>query len=107
MGIAIVTTVLARMSQAHQAVLVNHLDIFNPVYQQSIAEYRQLFAPLGPWTSQMLAQGVHYRELMRQSMLLAYVDNFRGFGIISLLCVVTAFFFRKVELKKGAPLAAH
>ncbi|MDA9101265.1 DHA2 family efflux MFS transporter permease subunit [Omnitrophica bacterium] len=106
-GIATVTTVLARMSQVHQSNLVNHLDIFNPVYQQKIASLLHIFSPLGPFMAQSLAHGFIYRELLRQSALMAYVDNFRGFGILSLLCVVTAFFFRKVDLKKGAPPLAH
>jgi hypothetical protein len=38
-----------------------------------------------------------YAILQHQASLLAYVDNFRLLGLLSLLCVPLAMFFRSVQ----------
>ena len=106
-GIAMATTLIARMSQVHQAMIVSHLTPYDPVFQERFQTISQLMAQTGHGTSPSLALGVIYQELLRQSALLAYVDNFRWFGIASLLCVSLVFLFRKVHVPKGASVAVH
>ena len=43
-GIAFVTTMLARGAQKHQALMVGHLAPDNPAYRQQLAGAKQLFA---------------------------------------------------------------
>lgn len=93
-GIAMTTTMLARMSQVHQTFLVSHLTPYDTVYRQ---------------TSQAMGQGVGdglvYQNLLRQSALLAYIDSFYWFGAMAILCVFTVFLFRKV--KNAGMVAVH
>jgi hypothetical protein len=39
---------------------------------------------------------------MQQASLLAYVDNFRLLGVLSLLCIPIALLFQRVEKRAGA-----
>jgi len=86
-GIAVSTTILSRMAQAHQATLVGQLNPFNQMYQQVTKTYSGL------------ADGLLYRELMRQAALLSYIDCFQYYGIVALLCVFLVFVFREVKNK--------
>ncbi len=92
-GIAITTTMLARMAQLHQTVLVGQLTPFNPLYQRAIKAYPSI------------ANGLLYGELLRQSALLAYVDCFRWYSVLAFLCVIMIFLFRKVE--STGPMMVH
>jgi DHA2 family multidrug resistance protein len=86
-GIAISMTILARMGQTHQAILVGQLTPFNPLYQQATK------------ASPGMADGLLYQELLRQSAFLSYVDCFRWYGLVAFFCVFLVFIFRKVENK--------
>lgn len=92
-GIAITTTMLARMAQLHQTVLVGQLTPFNPLYQRAIQAYPSI------------ANGLLYGELLRQSALLAYVDCFHWYSVLAFLCVIMIFLFRKVE--STGPMMVH
>ncbi len=92
-GIAITTTMLARMAQLHQTVLVGQLTPFNPLYQRAIRAYPSR------------ANGLLYGELLRQSALLAYVDCFRWYSVLAFLCITMIFLFRKVE--STGPMMVH
>ncbi len=93
-GIAVATTILARMAQVHQVALVAHVTPFDPVYQQTLRQAEQATASLGPASTGLMAQAYVYRELTRQASLLAFVDNFFWFGILSFCFIPLAFFFR-------------
>ena len=84
-GIAITTTMLARMSQLHQTFLVAQLTPFNPLYQQAIKAYPSI------------ANGLLYKELLQQSVLLAYVDCFHWYSLLAFICIIILFFFQKVK----------
>jgi DHA2 family multidrug resistance protein len=92
-GIAISTTMLARMAQLHQTILVGQLTPFNPLYQQITR------------ANPSIADGLLYQELLRQSSFLSYVDCFRWYGIVAFFCVSMIFFFRKV--KTIGPVMVH
>ena len=106
-GIALTTTMLARMSQVHQATLVGHLSPYDPAYQIIVQKIQGLLAYAGGGMASPLSYGLIYRELIRQSTLMAFVDNFRGVGIACFLCVPTVFLFHKVQMKGKEPLAVH
>src|SRR4029078_262862 len=77
-GIAMVTTMLARGAQAHQAAMVSHLTPYDPVFQQRVSEMAANFATHGnAVTATQQAYGAVYQALVRQATLLAYIDNFR------------------------------
>jgi len=91
-GIAVVTTLLARGAQMHQSILVGHLSAANPAFQQELGALQQ-----GVTTQQ--AYGLIYTELIRQSTLLAYMDNFRLLAGLALATLPLILFFQRVRRK--------
>jgi len=105
-GIAMTTTILSRRAQLHQTRLVEHLSPFDPGY--TIA-HDKLTGFLG---SQSLpaagADGLMYRELIRQATTLAFTDAFLMICLL-ILCVIPLVFIMKWSKApaSGEPPAAH
>ena len=91
-GIAVVTTLLARGAQIHQSILVGHLSAANPAFQRELGALQQ-----GVTTQQ--AYGLIYAELIRQSTLLAYMDNFRLLAGLALAAMPLILIFQRVRRK--------
>ena len=106
-GIALTTTMLARLSQVHQATLVGHLTPYDPAYQIVFQRIQGFIAGSGGGITNPLAYGLIYQELLRQSTLMAFVDNFRGVGLACLVIIPTVFLFKKVKTQGGPSLGAH
>jgi DHA2 family multidrug resistance protein len=102
-GIAIVTTLLARRTQFHQARLVGNMSPFDPKYVQALAGTAHMLASRGANATQAAAQaqGMFYGMLQRQSAMMAFVDSFYVLGIIFLAVVPLMFFIKKVGPHKG------
>lgn len=102
-GIAMVTTLLARGAQAHQAAMVSHLTPYDPVYRERLSEMiANLSAHGNVVTATQQAYGAMYQTLVRQATLLAYIDNFRLLAFLCLLCMPAGFLFKKVRARGGA-----
>jgi DHA2 family multidrug resistance protein len=99
-GIATVTTMLARGAQVHQAMMVAHLTPYDPALQQRVGA----MAARGVATQQAYA-GI-YGTLVRQATLLSYIDIFRVLSFLCLLCVPATLLFERVK-KKAGPVAMH
>jgi DHA2 family multidrug resistance protein len=106
-GIAGITTFVARGAQASQAVFVAHFSPFNPVYQQKLAAIQNgLSAHEGTWRAGHQAPQVLYNILGQQSLLVTYAHNFQLFAFLCLVTTPLIFFFKQVK-KSGGPIAAH
>ena len=106
-GIAGITTFVARGAQTNQSVFVAHFSQFNPVYQQKLEVIQHgVAAHEGAWRAAHQAPQVLYNILAQQSLLVTYVHNFRLFGLLCLVATPLIFFFSKVRNVKG-PVAAH
>ncbi len=106
-GIAAVTTLLARGGQVHQAAIVPHLTPYDPVFQQRMHQAQTALAThTNSVTATQQAYGSVYGTLVKQSMLLSYIDDFRLLGFLCLICVPAALLFKKVRASKG-PVAVH
>ena len=102
-GIAMVTTMLARGAQAHQAAMVSHLTPYDPVFRERLSEMiANLSAHGNVVTATQQAYGAMYQTLVRQATLLAYIDNFRLLAFLCLLCMPAGFLFKKVRARGGA-----
>jgi DHA2 family multidrug resistance protein len=102
LGISIVTTLLARRAQAHQTVLVSHVNPYSPIYQAQWQSFHSMFASqtgLASPGSQALA--ATYASVIRQATLLAYIDDFRWLALLSLVCLASVFFLKKVPLQRS------
>jgi DHA2 family multidrug resistance protein len=107
-GIALVTTLLARRAQVHQALMVSHLTPFDPVYTERLAVITQaLSKEAGPVLAQDQAHSLIYGALQNQASLWAFVENFRLFGGLCLACVPLAWFFKQVKRRGGAAGGGH
>jgi DHA2 family multidrug resistance protein len=106
-GIAGLTTFVARGAQSNQAAFVSHFSQYNPVYQQKLAAIQHgLAMHEGTWRAAQQAPQVLYGILGQQSLLVTYAHNFRLFGILCLMTTPLVFFFKKVR-KGGAPAGVH
>src|SRR5215470_5686223 len=77
-GVALLTTLLARRSQAHQAVLVGHVDVWDSETAGRLQTWASHFAAQGAdaYTANRRAVSVLYLEVTRQAQLLAFADCF-------------------------------
>jgi DHA2 family multidrug resistance protein len=97
-GIAMVTTLLVRRAQVHQALMVAHLTPFDPVYTERLAAATKALTPQsGPVLAHAQAQGLIYGMLQGQASLWAFVENFRLFGLLCLCCLPLIWLFKKVK----------
>jgi DHA2 family multidrug resistance protein len=89
-GIAIVTTILARHTQVHTALLGAHVDPFDPATAARLQAARSAFAAQGadPWSAANGALGVVWGDVQRQAAFLSYRDAFRFLSGLFLAMVV-------------------
>lgn len=62
-----------------------------------------MLAGSDPVSAQHRALGVIYQNLMQRESLLAYVDNFRLLGFLSLLCIPIELLFQRVRKQDSSP----
>ena len=107
-GIANVTTLLARRAQFHQSVLVSHLTPLDPAYQTAISGASRFLMQQGSSATQALnqAQGLVYGNLIRQATMQAFVDAFWLLGL-TFLCMIPLMFLMKKAKPHAGPVAAH
>ena len=95
-GISIVTTMLSRGAQVHQANLVRTMTATNPQFQQSLHGMTAHFAQsMDPVQAKQTALALLGSQLDQQANLMAYIDNFRLLGVLCLVCVPLALFLRR------------
>src|SRR5262249_40351494 len=90
-GISLVTTLLDRGAQAHQALMRSRLTPYDPVFRQQVQSLGQAVG------SDRRAYGVLYNTLLRQASLCAYVDNFRLFALIVAVSALSVVLVKKVK----------
>jgi len=98
-GIACVTTFLVRGSQIHQRYLVANVTPGNPKVIALLKGLERKFylGGVDASTAYHKALGELYGMVQQQAALLAYVDNFRLLGFLSLVCIPLALMFHKVR----------
>ncbi len=102
-GVALVTTLLTRSMQTHQAMLSEHLSIYNSTTMDTLKQLGHSVAG-----GEMAGLQMMYGMLIRQSAMLAYVEQFRRFGMLVLLIVPLVLLLRRPSHDPGAPAeAAH
>ncbi|HYX42832.1 MAG TPA: hypothetical protein VE821_14095, partial [Pyrinomonadaceae bacterium] len=109
-GIAAMSTLLSRGAQVHQAAIASHLTQYDPAFQQRMQQLKGAAGTLGSIGAggmpppQALASV--YGTVLRQAMVLSFLDNFRLLAFLCLLCIPAALLFKRVRAK-GGPVAAH
>jgi DHA2 family multidrug resistance protein len=106
-GIALVSTMIVRRAQVHQALMVSHLTPLDRAYRQALAAATHALTPLsGPWLAHRQAEQLLYGTLQSQASLWAFVENFRLFGVACLVCIPLVFLFKKAR-RASSPVALH
>ena len=97
-GVSVMTTLLARGAQVHQAVLSTHLTPFDVQIQMRMAEAQ---AAVGAFAQAAVvregARQALYVELVRQSSLLAFLDDFRLLAFVTVACLPLILMFARVR----------
>jgi DHA2 family multidrug resistance protein len=107
LGIAFVTTMIARDAQVHQVALVAHTTPYDAAFMHQVAVVKSALAlHADPVTATMRAYELIYGQVLQQGRLWAFVDNFRLFGILCLCCLPLILLFRRVRRGSKA-LEAH
>ena len=84
-GIASITTFVARTAQSNQNVLSAHTSQFNPQFQQRLAELQSILSPkVGAWEAARQARGI-YIECFRNRPSLPVTSTTFGFSESSVL----------------------
>jgi MFS transporter, DHA2 family, multidrug resistance protein len=107
-GIAFVTTMLARGAQAHQSLMVGHLAPDNPAFAQQLAAAKHLLGrQADSVTATKQAYNAVYSMLDQQAHLWAFVDNFFLFCLLALAGFPLIFLFQRVNYAKKPATAGH
>ncbi len=106
-GIALVTTLIARRSQFHQASLAAHLDPGSQPLLARIAGVIQSLQHAGSTSVEATRQayGVIYRQFAQQAQTLAYADVLFIFSCFAAAMVPLVFLTRRVAA--GRPAMGH
>lgn len=107
-GISIVSTILARRAQIHQAVLSAHLNPFDFPAREAIGRLASAMAPHGASTALAhdRAMAVLAAQVGRQASTLAVLDAFRFMGVALLLVAPLALLLGRTDAGAGRG-AAH
>ena len=101
-GTSLVATMVSRYSQAYQSNLVNFLDTSNHIYTEKLTSLTNYFSQFDVYAVAMQkAQGMLYQELIQRSTLCAYMETFKGWGIISLCAIPLILFYGKRKNHKN------
>lgn len=108
-GIALITTYISRHNMLHRSDLVSHLDPTRPQVQQFLNGVTHMFMGKGSAYNVAREQALKLLDLsvMKQAVVLSYMDVFLGIGIIFLLCVPFVLFIKKGAGKVKADISAH
>ena len=107
-GTSMVTTLIARRSQFHQARLIEFTRDGNPNFQNSVTGFSQRLANSGmsPPDARMGAYARIYEAIQRQAGALAYIDTFMVLCVGAAIMFFLSFLLKKNEPGGGGELAA-
>ena len=106
-GTSMVTTLLARREQFHQAMLSSYTTNYDPVFRNATRALSQQLVHSGTSAAdaQHQAYGVIYQEMQRQSQLLSYIDAYKVLAIGAGIMFLLAFLMRKNDPRAGGEVA--
>jgi DHA2 family multidrug resistance protein len=109
-GTSIVTTMIVRQSQFHQATLVANTQLGNPKFRDTVNGLmeRLVHSGLSPHEAHRQALGRIYGNVQAQAAALAYIDVFWALGIAAVVMFFLSFILKKNDPHSGrGPVSAH
>jgi DHA2 family multidrug resistance protein len=106
-GTSMVTTLLARRSQFHQAMLSSYTTNYDPAFRNSTTALSQQLIHSGTSAAdaQHQAYGVIYQAMQQQAQLLSYVDVYKVLAIAAAIMFLLAFLMRRNDPRAGGEVA--
>jgi DHA2 family multidrug resistance protein len=106
-GTSMVTTLLARRAQFHQAMLASHTTDYDQVFQNQTAALSQqlIRSGISAADAQHQAYGLIYQAMQNQAQLLSYMDAYKVLGIGAGIMFFLALVMRKNDPKAGGDVA--
>jgi DHA2 family multidrug resistance protein len=101
-GISLVTTILSRRAQFHQARLTEQTSAWNPAFNRAVASASHAVGATGDAAT---PYALLLRQLQQQAQTLSYIDCFWILGIVFGLLTPLVFFMKKAS--PGRAAAAH
>jgi DHA2 family multidrug resistance protein len=107
-GIAMVTTIIARRTQSNTNILGANVTLFSPAAQQMLAAARAGFMARGmeAYTATRQAYAAVFGMVQQQAAMVSFVGVFRLLGIM-FLCVIPLIFLMKKPRHAAGPAAMH
>jgi MFS transporter, DHA2 family, multidrug resistance protein len=102
-GIATVTTMLERRTQAHQARLMDHVNTLSQAYHNMLngTQARLISAGSGLAEAGSRATGMIYSTVQRQAAMLAFIDNFKMLGVVFFAVIPVLLLLRRPKVPSG------
>ena len=88
-GIAMMTTLLARRQQFHQSRLIEHIRPGQPHVSAMLQQFTQFFVLKGsdPVTASRQAYGAMFGQLQQHAAMLSFVEAFKIMGLVFLVMI--------------------
>src|SRR5271165_3289783 len=102
-GLATVTTLLERRTQAHQARLMDHVNAMNPAYGNMVKNTSAAMMTHGASAAAATSQahGMVMNVVQRQATMMAFLDNFKLLGIIFFAVIPVMVMMKKPRMRAG------
>jgi DHA2 family multidrug resistance protein len=102
-GIATVTTMLERRTQAHQARLADHVNTYSAAYHNMLNGTQMKLVAAGSSLAHATtqAQQMIYGTVQRQAAMLAFIDNFKMLGVVFLAVIPVLLMMKKPRAPAG------
>jgi DHA2 family multidrug resistance protein len=102
-GIATVTTMLERRTQAHQVRLADHVNTFSAAYHSMLNGTQMKLMSAGSSLAHATtqAQQMIYGTVQRQAAMLAFIDNFKMLGVVFFAILPVLLLLKKPSKQSG------
>lgn len=96
-GIALMTTFIQQRTALHRSDMISYVNPFNPAFQERISAYTKAFIAKGYalMDAQQMANKAMDGSVIKQSMLMSYMDAFFVVGIFFLVCIPIVLIFQR------------
>jgi DHA2 family multidrug resistance protein len=102
-GVALITTLLVRRAQYHQAILAGHVTQWSPETAARLQQWASHFAAQGAdsFTAARRATSMLYREMTEQAQVLSYADQFWLLALVFMAVLPILPLLRRVRAEEN------
>ncbi len=107
-GLSLISTLLERYSQTHQALMVGHLSPLNPIYRQHLGLAQRVFENhFSAFDALERARASLYGVLLQQADYWSFVDLFYMVAVLGVICAFLVFLLKPVRTAHAASAAVE